>query len=75
MNFATSNWTPTILQGGHTALAAELNARMSGLRGWLARRRYARIYGEPWTALPLNQAPVAPLTTARATRAQLATVR
>ncbi len=74
-DFAHYPHIPTVCQGGATRLAHELNAAMSGIRGFFARRRYARIWGCRWEPLPLDLPAITPLTADRAARAALATVR
>ncbi len=74
-DFAHYPLIPTACQGGSTRLAAELNAAMSGVRGFFARRRYARIWGCRWEPLPLDLPAITPLTVERAARAALPTVR
>lgn len=74
-HFPAYQMAPTVCQGGHTRLASELNARMAGIRGYLARRRYARIWGFSWEPLPLDLVAITPLTADRADRAAAATVR
>jgi hypothetical protein len=66
---------PTVCQGGSTRLAHELNSRMSGVQGFFARRRYARIWGCRWEPLPLDLPAITPLTADREARASLVTVR
>lgn len=74
-DFAHYPHVPTACQGGSTTLARELNARMAGIRGFLARRRYARIWGCRWEPLPLDLPAITPMPADRAARAALATVR